>query len=45
VSGGSGTGKVQITEGTGSTTWDYKIDSGVLNLTTPDGRAKKLKKQ
>ena len=45
VSGGDGKGKIQITNGTGSTVWDYELTSdGVLKLTTPDGRAKNLRK-
>ena len=45
VSGGDGKGKIQITEGTGSTVWDYELGTdGVLRLTTPDGRAKNLRK-
>ena len=43
--GGNGTGKIQIGDASSSTTWDYKvIDKTNLDLTTPDGRAKKLKK-
>jgi hypothetical protein len=43
--GGNGTGKVEISDGSTSTTWNYKItDKTSIDLTTDDGRAKKLKK-
>ncbi len=45
IEGGSGTGKVEIGDSTSSTTWNYKItDKTTIDLTTDDGRAKKLKK-
>ena len=36
--------KLQISESGGKVTWDYKITNDTLDLTTPDGRARKLKK-
>ncbi|HEY3288814.1 MAG TPA: hypothetical protein VGK87_01670 [Anaerolineae bacterium] len=44
VSGGNGTGKVEVKESSGKVTWDYKITGESMDLTTPEGRAKKLKK-
>ena len=44
VSGGNGTGKVQIAEGGNAVVWDYKVANDTLNMTTPDGRSKKLRK-
>lgn len=45
IEGGNGTGKVEIGDSTSSTTWNYKItDKTSIDLTTDDGRAKKLKK-
>lgn len=44
ASGGQGSGKVEIKESSGKVTWDYKITGETLDLTTPEGRAKKLKK-
>lgn len=44
ASGGSGSGKVEITEDGKKVTWDYKITADVLDMTTPEGRAKKLRK-
>ena len=45
IEGGNGTGKVEIGDSSGSTTWNYKItDKTNIDLTTDDGRAKKLKK-
>ena len=42
--GGKGSGKVQIAESGGVVTWDYKITNDTLDMTTPDGRARKFKK-
>ena len=42
--GGKGSGKVQIAESGSVVTWDYKITNDTLDMTTPDGRARKLKK-
>jgi hypothetical protein len=44
ASGGQGSGKVEIKESSGKVTWDYTITGDTLSLTTPEGRAKKLKK-
>jgi hypothetical protein len=45
LEGGNGSGKIQIGDSSGSTTWNYKItDKTNIDLTTDDGRAKKLKK-
>ncbi len=44
VSGGNGSGKIEIDETGGKVTWDYKITGDVLDLSTPEGRAKKLRK-
>ncbi|MCL4505381.1 MAG: hypothetical protein M1434_14000 [Chloroflexi bacterium] len=44
TSGGNGAGKVEIDESGAKVTWDYKITGDVLDLTTPEGRAKKLRK-
>jgi hypothetical protein len=42
--GGSGAGLVAIAEPNGNVIWTYKINGEQLDLTTPEGRAKKLKK-
>jgi hypothetical protein len=43
--GGKGSGKVQIGESDGKvTTWDYKIDQDRIELNTPDGRARRMRK-
>lgn len=42
--GGSGEGLVAIAEPSGNVIWTYKITGEQLDLTTPEGRAKKLKK-
>ena len=42
--GGNGSGKVQIAESGSVVTWDYKITNDTLDMTTPDGRARKLRK-
>ncbi len=44
ASGGQGSGKVEILENKAKVTWDYKVTGESLDLTTPEGRAKKLKK-
>lgn len=43
--GGSGSGKIEIGEDGGKvTTWNYKIDGDRIELTTPDGRARRMRK-
>lgn len=44
MEGGKGEGKVAIAEVAGNVIWTYKIDGTRLDLTTPEGRAKKLTK-
>jgi hypothetical protein len=45
TTGGNGSGSVEIGDTSGSTTWTYTVTNQTnLDLTTPDGRAKKLKK-
>jgi hypothetical protein len=44
VEGGKGSGKVEIAEGTGKVVWDYKITDDRIELTTPDGRARRMRK-
>jgi hypothetical protein len=42
--GGKGEGKVAIAETAGNVIWTYKITGEKLDLTTPEGRAKRLSK-
>ncbi len=44
ASGGQGSGKIEIKESSGKVTWDYKVTGDALDMTTPEGRSKKLKK-
>jgi hypothetical protein len=44
VEGGKGSGKVEIAEGTGKVVWDYKITDDRIELTTADGRARRMRK-
>ena len=44
ASGGQGSGKIEIKESSGKVTWDYKVTGETLDMTTPEGRSKKLKK-
>jgi hypothetical protein len=42
--GGKGSGKVEIMESGAKVVWDYKITDDRLELTTPEGRSRRLKK-
>jgi hypothetical protein len=44
VSGGQGSGKVQIAENNQVVTWDYQITADKIAFTTPDGRSRKMTK-
>ncbi len=44
VEGGNGQGKIEIAENNAKVVWDYKISDTKLDMTTPDGRSRKLSK-
>ncbi|MCL5996689.1 MAG: hypothetical protein M1546_11635 [Chloroflexi bacterium] len=44
VEGGQGSGKIEIGESAGKVVWDYKITDDLIELTTPDGRSRRMRK-
>ena len=42
VSGGQGSGKIEILEDGKKVTWDYKITDTKIDFSTPEGRSRKM---